>query len=353
MRKTWVFFKLRMRQLKYDKIGLFFSYVFPVILLLGIGYPVEMASNQKLRVSYIEGELGEDGKRFINALSTQDLVQAKAYEGDRPSAERALHNNEIGHLLLVSGAADGALELRSNSLQENRIAAVALATIIESVRRNDAIIPRVTQTTIPVSKRSSYLAVLLPGVIAMTLLIIGLSGFGSVLMGEESQGLYRNLKSIDVSPVSFFSGLFLSRMLVAYTVALAMFAVSVLVLGVPPDINYLLLFLIVSLGGAVFLGLGLIIFLFSPTSMVFNGIVSMVQIPLVLLGGVFFSVATFPSWMRPLAEYSPMAPFTAALRDLMFGGVGFHNVSQIYPALATMGAWLLLILVFAKLKFRW
>jgi ABC-2 type transport system permease protein len=354
MRKAWVFFKLRMKQMKYDKIGLFFSYVFPVILLLGIGYPVEMASTQRLKVTYIEGEVGAEGRRLLDGLSKQSLVHLAPYEGDRDRADKALFDNEIQHLLVDSSTAAGAaLEIKSNSLQANKIAAIALADILHRARTADPKIPEVAQSMIEVSRRSSYLAVLLPGVIAMTMLVIGLSGFGSVLMSEETQGLYRNLKSIDVSPVPFFAGLFFSRMLVAYTVALAMFAVSVFVLDVPPDINYPLLFLVVTLGGSLFLGIGLLIYLYSPTPMAFGGIVSVAQLPLILLGGVFFSVSVFPSWIRPLAEYSPMAPFTSALRDLMFGGVGMHNVSELFPALGTLAAWLLVIGVLTKIKFRW
>jgi ABC-type multidrug transport system permease subunit len=207
--------------------------------------------------------------------------------------------------------------------------------------------------TVPVSERSSYVAVLLPGVIALTLLVIGLSGFGSVLIEEESQGLYKNLKTIDASPVSFLSGLFLSRLLVAYTVAMCMFGVSVLVLDTPFDVNWLLLMIAMTLGSMVFLTLGLLVFLFCKTVMAFNGVVSVIQLPLIMLGGVFFSINLFPEWFRPLATYSPLAPFTSALRDLMFGGVGFANVSEIYPEFATMTVWLVLLLFVSKWKFRW
>jgi ABC-2 type transport system permease protein len=352
MRKTWVFFKLRIKQMKYDKLGLFFSYVFPVILLLGIGYPVEKASHRQLRIDYVQSELGSDGQRLVDALSKHKLIELVNYEGDRGHAESALHNNEIQHLLLRAGPGQG-YELRSNSLQENRIAAVALASMLDDTGVGEHALPAVRQIEVPVSRRSSYLAVLLPGVIAMTLLVIGLSGFGSVLIGEESQGLYKNLKSIDVSPIPFFTGLFMSRMLVAYSVAFGMFLVSVLTLGVSASINFPLLFIVISLGAAMFLGIGLAIFLISPTHMAFNGIASVVQIPLILLGGVFFSVATFPNWLRLIAEFSPLAPFTSALRGLMFGGVGFGNISELLPSLAIMGGWVLLFLVLARFKFRW
>ena len=349
MKTTWVFFKLRMKQLKYDKVALFFCYVFPVILLLGIGYPLEIAGGHKVKVSYLQGEMQATSLARLDALARNPLVHLAAFPGSREEAEVALKNDEIQHLL---GFADGAgvLTVRSNSLEENRVGAVALSSLL---REGGGAASDVRLESVEVSRRSSYLATLLPGVIAMTLLIIGLSGFGSVLIEEESQGLYRNLKTIDVSPVPFFSGLFLSRMLVAQTVAIGMFAVSVFGLGVPADINYLLLLLVVTLGAATFLGIGLLVFLCSRTVMAFNGVVSVIQVPLILLGGVFFSIATFPAWLQPLAEFSPLAPFTSALRELMFGDVGFHNIATLYPSLAVLTAWMVVTLLVARWKFRW
>lgn len=356
MKKMWVYFKLRMMQLKHDKTGLFFSYVFPVILLLGIGYPIEMADNKEIEVAYIRSELDPVALRLVEALSKNDLIEFEAFQGDRAQAERKLRDNEIQHLLDVSPGSDGRsyrFDLQTNSLGENRVAVLALVGMLRDATAGDARVESAGRRVVPVSPRSSYIAVLLPGIIAMTLVIIGLNGFGSTLIEEESQGLYKNLKTIDASPVPFFSGLFFSRLLVAYTVALAMFGVSVLVLDVPTGVNYPLLMLVVTLGCAVFLSLGLLVFLFSKTVMAFNGVVSVIQIPLVLLGGVFFSTTTFPEWLRPMADYSPMAPFTSALRDLMFGGVGFHNVSELYPSMIAMTAWLAVFLLLSKWKFRW
>jgi ABC-2 type transport system permease protein len=358
MKKAWVFFKLRLVQMKYDKTGIFFSYIFPIVLLLGIGYPLEMSSNQEIEVSYLAGEVDPSAKQIMDAASKHDLIEFVAFPGTRAEAEKKLTDNEIQHLLKVSPAssnASEAFEITSNSLGENRVAALALTTIIMDSADIDgaARLPEPRFRTVDVSKRSSYIAVLLPGVIAMTLLVIGLSGFGGVLIEEEALGLYRNLKTIDASPVPFFAGLFMSRMLVAYSVAIGMFLVSVLVLDVPSQINYPLLLVVVTLGCSCFLALGLVIFLFSKTVMAFNGIVSVIQLPLVLLGGVFFSITMFPDWLRVIAQYSPLAPFTSALRDLMFGGVGFHNASVLLPALITMSVWLVVTLLFSKWRFRW
>lgn len=355
MRMVWVFFKLRMRQLRYDKVALVFCYIFPVVLLLGIGYPLELSGNQKIKVSYLESEIEPAGEPLVEALDKHDLVHAAPFVGEREQAETALKNNEIQHLLSVSGASAGGpanVTIGSNSLEENRISAIALASIMKTGSSGSSV-TEVRLQNVEVSRRSSYLATLLPGLIGMTLLLIGLSGFGSVLIGEESAGLFKNLKTIDVSPTPFFAGLFLSRLLVAYTVVAGMLAVSVFGLGVSPDINYPLLLLAVTLGAATYLGIGLIVFLFSRSVMAFSGIVSFIQLPILLLGGAFFSIKLFPSWLQPIAEHSPLAPFTSILRELMFGGVGFHDVSQLYPALITMLIWMVVILSLARWRFRW
>ena len=58
---------------------------------------------------------------------------------------------------------------------------------------------------------------MLPGLIGMTLLIVALNGFGGVLIEERDHGLFKNIKTIDASPVAFLTGLFVSRLLSSAT----------------------------------------------------------------------------------------------------------------------------------------
>lgn len=354
MKKTWTFFKLRMKQLKSDKTGLFFAYVFPVLLLLGIGYPLQMMGNNKIKLAYAQIDESAETRAVVAGLSKQPMIALTRFDGSLEAADRAVARNEIAHFAVIRGATaeQGVrIDLQSNSLAENEVGALALTGLLQDARGGEKI--GLSRHRIAVSAQASYLAVLLPGVIGMTLLIIGLGGFGAVLIEEEHQGLFKNLKTIDISPMSFISGLFFSRMLVAYTVAAALVAISVLVFGISSDINIPLLLLVVTLGSATFLGLGLMISSFSKSVIAFNGIVNFVQLPLVILGGVFFSIAGFPLWLRRIAELLPLTEFNSAVRDLIFGSVGFNNVSELYPELAVLGVWAVVTLLLAGWKFRW
>lgn len=357
MKKTWVFFKLRMRQLKSDKTGLFFAYVFPVLLLLGIGYPLEMMSDTRIRLAYVDHARDARSEALLAHLKANKMVRLISLHDSVPgggtAVREALTANEIGHVLEIDAGTDSAgwLKLSSNSLAENAVGALALQGLLRDYPGERIV--KVGVETVPVGARASYLAVLLPGIIGMTLLIIGLGGFGAVLIEEEHQGLYRNLKTIDVSPASFLSGLFLSRMVVAYSVAIALLGISALVFDLPVATNIPLLLMVITLGSITFLGLGLMISSFSPSVTAFNGIVNFVQLPLVIFGGVFFSINAFPLWLRNFAEMLPLTQFNSALRDLIFGSVGFHNISELYPELTVLALWSLALLLLARLKFKW
>jgi len=147
--------------------------------------------------------------------------------------------------------------------------------------------------------------------------------------------------------------LFISRMLIAYTVVSALYMLGVLVFGIPLDVNYVLLLLVITLGCVAFLGLGLALAAISPSVTAFNGIVNFVQMPFIILGGVFFSVSAFPEWLQVFARLMPLTQLNIAMRELLFNSVGFGDMSRLLPQIAVLSGWSLLAFVIVRLRFRW
>jgi ABC-2 type transport system permease protein len=356
MKRTWIFLKLRLLQLKSDKTALFFCYVMPVLLLLCIGYPLQMNGKPDIALAYSDLAGTESSEAFVRHLRGHALVQLQPYAKPEVPATQALESNDVKHYLELRAAstADGGFvaNLYANSLAENRVENTAIHAVVdESLRAVQAPVAQLRE--VPTNRYTSYLVTLLPGVIGMTLLIIGLNGFGGVLIEEEHHGLFKNIKTIDASPLPFLAGLFVSRMLVSYSVAVALMLIGVLVFSIPADINYVLLLLVVTLGCVAFLGLGLLLATLSPSVTAFNGIVNFVQMPLVILGGVFFSVSSFPEWLQSITHLMPLTQLNTAMRELLFDSVGFHNVAQLYPEIGVLGGWCVFTLLFARLRFKW
>lgn len=349
MRRSWIFFKLRMLQLKADKTALFFCYVLPIGLLLLIGYPMQMRSDARIDVYYDIAEQDAGGREVVSALQASPLLNVLPYERGAAAALVAVERNEIKHYLTLDAAG---YRLHENSLPENRVENVALRSLIEDQLRAPRD-PGFIVQTIDSKQPTSYVETLLPGLMGMTLLIIGLGGFGAVLIAERQHGLYRNIKTIDVSPMPFLTGLFASRLVVCYSVAIALVVLSIVVFGISMQVNYALLALVITLGCGAFLGLGLMLSTLSPSISAFNGIVNVVQMPLVVLGGVFFSISVFPAWLQGIANALPLTQLNSAMRSILFESVGFADISQLLPQIASLAAWCVLTLGVARVTFKW
>lgn len=357
MKRTWIFFKLRLLQLKSDKTALFFSYIFPVLLLIGIGLPMEMRGDHQAELYYEDLVANEQSQRLISYLEEHALIKFMIYKDKELTVFDAIEKNEVKHFLSIVSTKrsdnDTGIEyhLYRNTLDENHIETEAINSVIGQFFQPVQSV--VKDNEVKSEHYTSYLAILLPGLIGMTLLLIGLNGFGGVLIEEKHYGLFKNIKTIDVSPVPFLGGLFLSRLLVSYTVAIALFFISVFVFDITAQVNYLLLALVVTLGCVAFLGIGLVITTISPSVSAFSGIVNFVQMPFIVLGGVFFSITTFPEWLQVIAKMIPLTQMNTAMQKLMFESVGFHNISMISIELMVLILWCVGTLLFARMKFSW
>jgi ABC-2 type transport system permease protein len=77
---------------------------------------------------------------------------------------------------------------------------------------------------------------------------------------------------------------------------------------------------------------------------------SIVQFPLMFLGGIFFPLEAMPDWLRGVATFMPLTYLGDALRQTMVGGTPFQPL----PIDAiVLGAWLVVTLGISARFFRW
>ena len=364
MTKTWIFFKLRMLQLRYDKTALFFSYILPVLLLMGIGYPMEIMNKAEITLHYIDQAKSENSRKILDYLSNNNMVDLIQDQDPEPYQERIKSNNLQQLLLIKAKSAETTgvtqsstdsqidVSLLTNSEASNVINNQALTSIVNNYFTQGKA-PAVTQQQLSTGSVTSYITILLPGLIGMTLLIVGLNGFGGVLIEEAHEGLFRNIKTIDASPIPFLSGLLLSRILVSYSIALALYLIGVFMFGLNGQIDLLAFLLVITLGCTAFLGVGLVIAVLSPSVNAFNGIVNFVELPFIVFSGVFFSLSAFPEWLQMITQLIPLTHMNTALQAVMFDGVGITNLAAIGKEIMVLLLWCAGSLYIGWKKFKW
>lgn len=357
MKKTWIFLKLRMRQLKSDKTALFFCYVLPVLLLVCIGYPLHKSGAPKMSIYYDDTVQNFKSQAFLDYLDASQVAELIPAEKLEEDFQKLLSDDKIKHYLSITPKSGEQAEsddiqyhLYSNKMESNLIENTAMQAIVDKYFNAET--KKVVETTeVGNENYKSYVVILLPGLIGMTFLIISLNGFGGVIIEEQNRGLFRNLKTIDASPIPFLAGLFLSRLFIAYSVAIAMYLVGVFMFDVDMNINFLMLSIIVLLSASAFLGVGLVLAVISPSVNAFGGMVNIVQLPFIVLGGVFFSIATFPEWLQSVAHFIPMIHVNNALQLVFFENL--NSIQTIKIEILVMIAWIGATFMIGWKRFRW
>ena len=81
-----------------------------------------------------------------------------------------------------------------------------------------------------------------------------------------------------------------------------------------------------------------------------GGLLNMVTWPMMLLSGVWFSLAGAPQWVQQLANIFPLTHALTAARDIMLYGAG---LSDVLPQLLILAGITAAFLTVGATMFRW
>ena len=178
--------------------------------------------------------------------------------------------------------------------------------------------------------------------------LLGLLGLGimmnSIISIAVRISTFRNqsiLKRLLVTPLpiwKFFAAEIIAHVLLALVQAGIILALGVFVFGGHVHGNLLWVLVITILGSIVFLNIGFILSAWAKSPAAASGMGNAVAMPMMFLAGTFFSTAALP-WVLPeVAMVLPLTPMLAALRDV---AIESAPISDTWPYLAALGAWVL------------
>jgi ABC-type multidrug transport system permease subunit len=123
-----------------------------------------------------------------------------------------------------------------------------------------------------------------------------------------------------------------------------------LAFGVPVRGRLVDLVIICILTSLAFSALALLVASRARTIEGVSGLMNLVQVPMWIVSGVFFSAQRFPDAVQPLIAALPLTASIDALRAHMLEGA---SLVQLTPQLATLAGWLVLCFLLALKLFRW
>ncbi|NWJ39989.1 MAG: ABC transporter permease [Geothrix sp.] len=348
----WRQFVMEWRLYSRDRVAMFWTFAFPVVLLLGFGTIFRDGGGPKLSVVRVQSPVPTPRDEALDQALKDLHLQVQSLP--KAEAEARWSRGETAAQLEPDGAG---YRLRLNSYLMAQAGATAglanQAWLVAQARLSGAPEPQriPVQVESPGHKRSTnYASFLLPGLLGLNLVSMGLFSVGMVNVSYREKGKFRRLAVTPLPKWIFLLGQVLHRLTVTVVQAAILLLVGRVVFGIQNQGSFLDLLLVMTLGTGCFMAFGFALSGFAETSEGYAAISNLVFFPLMMLSGVYFTLDSAPAWLQHLVAGMPLAPFIRALRAVFNDGAGLagHGVG-----LVIVLAWGLAAFVLAVRRFRW
>jgi ABC-2 type transport system permease protein len=191
---------------------------------------------------------------------------------------------------------------------------------------------------------------LVPGILAMSLMQLGLFATAQPLVSLREQGVLRRLGATPLSRRVVLASQVAFRLTVGLAQTAIILTLGNLVFQVEIGDNLPLLGLIVVLSMLLFVALGFTIAGLAKSSESASGIAQLINFPMMFLSGLFFPLSFMPAFLQPVAAILPLTYIADALRQVM---VDAPPTNPMGTNLLLVGAWLAVTTFLAVRLFRW
>jgi ABC-type multidrug transport system permease subunit len=175
-------------------------------------------------------------------------------------------------------------------------------------------------------------------------------GIGFSIVDARRRKLTKRLIATPMSKVHYLGSYLVWRLLILWFEVGLPIGFGALVFGVPVRGRLIELGLLCVFASISFSTLGLLIATRARTIEAVSNLMNLLQVPMWILSGVFFSSQRFPAIVQPIIQALPLTALIDALRAIMLQGA---SLTQLTPQLATLGAWLIVCFGLSLKLFRW
>jgi ABC-type multidrug transport system permease subunit len=330
--------------------AVFWVFIFPVLLALALGIAFRAKPADKLRAAV---ELGAPGAGRIAAIlhASPDLA---VEELPPVAAARALRDGTVD--VVVEDAApaqrgNGPLSViyrYDTTRPEGRAARLAADDALQrALGRPDLLAVREERVAAPGSR---YIDFLIPGLVGLNLMGSGMWGLGFAVVQARVRKLLKRFSATPMRRSHYLLSFMLSRLVGLVLEVAVVVGFGWLLFGVAVHGSLLALALVALFGALTFAGLGLLVAARPRTIEGVSGWMNLVQLPMWLFSGTFFSYGRFPAVVRPAIRALPLTALNDALRAVINGGA---PIASTWPQLAVMLVWGGVSFAVALRLFRW
>lgn len=351
-----------MKEFVRDRAALFWTFAFPIFFIVLFGWI--FAGNSS--VTYNVGLVNQDGGRVSAQLANVFAHDVKPFHvttGGWADEMSALKKGDLDLVIVLPAGMSQAVAAGRTAQVEmyfdpskDPTSAQIQQTIVSQVLDgyNRAVAPRAPALALAVnsvvSKSLSTIDFLMPGILAMSLMQLGLFATATPLVSLREEGVLRRLGATPLPRWQLISGQLLMRLTIGFLQAALIIGISVVAFHVKIQGSYLALAGLTLLGALTFIGIGYLIAALAKSVESASGVSSAINFPMLFLSGVFFPLAILPAFLAPIVRAMPLTYLADAFRQVTAGAT---PAFPMWVDVAVLAGWAVVCIVLASRFFKW
>ncbi|QHU89596.1 ABC transporter permease [Candidatus Saccharibacteria bacterium oral taxon 955] len=355
-----------MKRFTRDKMALFFTFLFPLLFLFVFGsifnnpsvnFNVVIVDNAKNDFSkgFIEGAKQDKGGALkVKEITTMDKAK-----------EKLKHSQIEGIIELPKGFGEATGEGDSakprgtlnvlyskGSEQAGSTLSAIMGQVIDEINKHmgQPEAPFKVASKAIGDERLSTFDYTFTGLLAFSLMSMGVFGLANQMPTEKQKGSYRRLRA-----APFTAGQLIIATAITYTIISIISAAMMIIVGMlafkfQMRGNWLLLVPFLTICAAMMTGIGLAIGAWAKNENQSSPLSNLISFPMMFLSGAFFPAYLFPEWLQGVSKFIPMAPVVDGFRLIMAEKAG---LIEILPQVGGVLLAIIIVYALAIKLFRW
>jgi len=364
MRTLWSLTVANVKSLMRDRAALFWTIFFPIMFVFLFGSIFGGTSDARISVGYVDQDGTAASAGFRQAFAGISLLNL--HDGSLDDEKAAMQRGEVSAVIVIpKGLQDAVVQAKTGAKASAAIQLYGDPSQSQTSQVISGVVAQVANgfnlaaqggtaivTVNPVSLQSTSISAvtyLVPSILAMALMQLGI--FAAIpLVQQREKGILKRIGATPLARWKLVGSNVLLRLVVAVVDAVLIVGIGFAVFNVQIVGNLLAVAGIVLLGAASFLAIGFALASFLKTEEQAQGVVQVVQLPMMFLSGIFFSFDFLPGVLQTVARFLPLTYLGDALRQVMVNGT---QVAPLGVDLAILTGWLVVCLGIAARAFRW
>ena len=329
----WINFKSDLKVFYRSKATLFWTLLFPVMLILIFGAIFSGVGETKYEVVVVDYDNSDMSNLTINIIENTSIIKIKKIEIPQDNILNYIKDKEVKRLIMIPKGFQQSIFMAETGVdtnttisyyfdqsdqQTNSIVRSVISGVITELNKDfsgtkDIINIKNIET---ISGEFGFIDFFLPGMIGFTIMQTCIYGSLERNTKFRKDGILRKLLTTPITRSEWIFSKMLFQLFLSFISAVLIIIIGIFVFGLNVHINPLMILLIIATS-FLFTGMGMVIGRFVKDEESAGMAGGVITFPMMFLAGTFFPLEQMPDFLQAIAKILPLYYVNEGLRNAM------------------------------------